>query len=181
MRPWRTSPGILALTNCEVLDAGGLKLKGITTDASSLYPVPVAEVFGPVAHQICEFHIIADLTKAVLKAVAKMRRTLKAQMPNLPRGRPATKAHKRIARRKKRLQKRIADLFDHRHLFSAVARGGAGRKASRITASRSGTRPDARSVHERQGPLRQRPMRRHVFEKGLLRGGRGFPLPHGNT
>ncbi len=101
----------------EALDARGLKLKGITTDASSLYPVPVAEVFGPVAHQICEFHIIAELTKAVLKAMAKVRRTLKAQMPKLPRGRPATKAQKRNARRKKRLQKRIADLFDHRHLF----------------------------------------------------------------
>jgi hypothetical protein len=101
----------------EALDARGLKLKGITTDASPLYPVPVAEVFGPIAHQICEFHIIAELTKAVLKAVAKVRRTLKAQMPNLPHGRPATKAQKRNARRKKRLRKRTAELFDHRHLF----------------------------------------------------------------
>jgi len=101
----------------EALDARGLELKGITTDASSLYPVPIAEVFAPVPHQICEFHIIAELTKAVLKAVAKVRRSLKAQMPKLPRGRPATKAQKHNARRKKRLQKRIADLFDHRRLF----------------------------------------------------------------
>ena len=99
------------------LAARGLELKGITTDASPLYPVPVAEVFGPIAHQICEFHVIAELTKAVLKAVAKVRKTLKAQMPRLPRGRPATKAQKRNARRKKRLQKKIAELFDHRHLF----------------------------------------------------------------
>ena len=101
----------------EALDARGLKLKGITTDASPLYPAPVVEVFGPIPHQICEFHIIAELTKAVLKAVAKVRKILKAQMPKLCRGRPGTKAQRRNARCKNRLQKKIAALFDHRHLF----------------------------------------------------------------
>ena len=43
---------------------------GITTDASPLYPAPIAEIFGPVPHQICEFHIVAEITKAVLKATA---------------------------------------------------------------------------------------------------------------
>jgi hypothetical protein len=101
----------------EALDGRGLKLEGITTDASPLYPVPVMEVFGPVLHQICEFHIIAELTKAVLKAVARLRRRLKARLPQLRRGRPRTKTQKRNARRKKRLRKKITDLFDHRHLF----------------------------------------------------------------
>ncbi len=99
------------------LDAQDLELRGITTDASSLYPVPIAEVFGPaVVHQICQFHTIAELTKAVLKALSKIRKELKAHMPQLPRGRPGTK-HRREARQKKRLQNRVADLFDHRHLF----------------------------------------------------------------
>ena len=49
------------------LDARGLTVLGITTDASPLYPGPIAKVFGNVPHQICEFHIIAALTKAVLK------------------------------------------------------------------------------------------------------------------
>jgi hypothetical protein len=101
----------------QCLDARGLQLRGITTDASALYPVPIAEVFGPgVVHQLCEFHTIAELTKAVLKALSRMRKELKAQMPKLPRGRPG-KNHRRQAKRKKRLETRVAELFDHRHLF----------------------------------------------------------------
>jgi hypothetical protein len=99
------------------LEARGLAVKGITTDGSSLYPGPILEVFGPIPHQVCEFHVIAEVTKAVLHAVAKVRKTLSAQMPPLRRGRPSTKAQQRTVRRRKRLQERIAELFDHRHLF----------------------------------------------------------------
>jgi hypothetical protein len=100
----------------EALDTRALTLAGITTDGSSLYPVPIAEVFGQVPHQICEFHTIAELTKAVLKAVAKVRKSLAATLPKLGRGRPS-KVTKRIARRKKHIEKRIADLFENRYLF----------------------------------------------------------------
>src|SRR6202035_3764258 len=55
-----------------------LKLQGVTTDASPLYPEPLHEVFGDVPHQICEFHIIKELTKAILRAVAKVRKKLAA-------------------------------------------------------------------------------------------------------
>lgn len=100
------------------LDARGLKLAGATTDGSPLYPEPIAEIFGDNSlHQVCEFHVIAELTKAVLKAVAHERRKLKACMPVLPRGRPRSRVHRRDARRKKRLQARVTDLFDHRYLF----------------------------------------------------------------
>ena len=98
------------------LDARGLTLSGITTDGSQLYPVPIAEVFGDISHQICEFHTIAELTKAILRAVAKVRKSLAAGLPQLKRGRPS-RATQRAARRRKRIHKRIADLFDHRHLF----------------------------------------------------------------
>jgi hypothetical protein len=101
----------------EELARRGLILKGVTTDGSPLYPTPLAKIFPGVSHQICEFHILADLTKAVLKAVARMRKHLKARMPKLPKGRPATREAKRDARIKKRLQQRITELFDHRHLF----------------------------------------------------------------
>lgn len=94
-----------------------LKLKGVTTDASPLYPEPLREVFGDIPHQVCEFHIIKELTQAILRAVAKVRKTLAAQKPVGKRGRPTTATAKRIARRRKRLQQRIADLFEHRHLF----------------------------------------------------------------
>lgn len=42
-----------------------LTLLGITTDGSSLYPTPLAEVFRGVRHQICQFHVIKDIVKAV--------------------------------------------------------------------------------------------------------------------
>src|SRR5437870_6176018 len=41
-----------------------LTLRGVTTDASPLYPEPLRAVFGAVPHQICEFHILKELTKA---------------------------------------------------------------------------------------------------------------------
>jgi len=100
----------------EALAGRGLKLHGITTDGSPLYPSPIAQVFGPVPHQVCQFHIIAELTKAILHAVAKVRRQLKATLPKIGRGRPS-RANRRLAARKKRIERKITDLFDHRHLF----------------------------------------------------------------
>lgn len=99
------------------INAYHLTVLGITTDASPLYPAPIAEIFGPVPHQICEFHIVAEITKAVLKAVAKVRKTLTAQIPKLPRGRPTSKAAKHKARAKHALRQKVTNLFDHRYLF----------------------------------------------------------------
>jgi hypothetical protein len=99
------------------LDSRGLELRGITTDASPLYPKPILEVFGDVPHQICEFHVIADLTLAVLRAVAKVRQAIRARIPAAPRGRPRAGKAARLAQAKKRLEAKIADLFEHRHLF----------------------------------------------------------------
>jgi hypothetical protein len=94
-----------------------LKLHGVTTDASPLYPEPLRAVFGTVPHQICEFHILKELTKVVLRALAKVRKQLAARRPTLKRGRPATPEAKRAARLRERLQQKIADLFEHRHLL----------------------------------------------------------------
>jgi hypothetical protein len=94
-----------------------LVLKGITTDGSSLYPEPIATVFGAVPHQLCTFHVLKEVTKAVLSAVAKLRKDLAAGAPVLPRGRPSTKAAKQAARRKKRIEGKVGELFEHRYLF----------------------------------------------------------------
>jgi hypothetical protein len=99
------------------LQQRNLTLRGVTTDASPLYPEPLRVVFGAVPHQICEFHVIKELTKAILRAVAKVRKTLAAHKPTLTRGRPSGKAAKKAARQRERLQRKIAALFDHRHLF----------------------------------------------------------------
>jgi hypothetical protein len=100
----------------KALQVRGLSLRGITTDGSPLYPAAIAEVFGAVPHQICEFHMLADLNKAVLHAVAQVRRDLKATLPKIGRGRPS-QANRRRAARQKRIGSKIADLFEHRHLF----------------------------------------------------------------
>ena len=47
------------------LSTRNLTLVGVTTDGSALYPVPLAEVFGDVPHQICTFHIVAEVNKAI--------------------------------------------------------------------------------------------------------------------
>jgi hypothetical protein len=101
----------------EALTARSLSLRGITTDGSALYPTPILQVFGSsVPHQICPFHILAELNKALLKAVAQVRRDLKTILPKIGRGRPS-QANRRLAARKKRIESKIADLFEHRHLF----------------------------------------------------------------
>jgi transposase-like protein len=98
------------------LDARGLNVWGITTDGSPLYPDVIAKLFPEAAHQVCQFHVLKEITQAVLHAVAKVRKELKAKQPALPRGRPS-KANQAQARKAMRIQRRIADLFDHRHLF----------------------------------------------------------------
>jgi hypothetical protein len=99
------------------LSARALTLVGVTTDGSALYPLPLREVFGEVPHQICMFHIVAEVGKAVLGAVASARKGLAAQQPKLRRGRPSTPAAKQAARTKKRLEAQRAALFTHRYLF----------------------------------------------------------------
>jgi hypothetical protein len=99
------------------LEERDLTLAGITTDGSDLYPKPIQEVFGEVPHQICQFHVVAELVKAVLGAVAKVRKQLSNSKPKLGRGRPSSKRAKKAARRRKRIDRKVGDLYRHRHLF----------------------------------------------------------------
>src|SRR5262249_38148892 len=94
------------------LSALALTLLGVTTDGSALSPEPLREVFGEVPHQICVFHIVAEVGKAVLGAVASARKGLTAQQPQLRRGRPSTPAAKQAARTKKRLAAQPTALID---------------------------------------------------------------------
>jgi Transposase len=101
------------------LDERNLTLQGITTDGSPLYPEPIRKVFDDVPHQLCTFHVIKDLTKGVLKAVAKERERFAQRKPKLKRGRPSSKekAARRLARKSKDIQQKIRDLFQGRFLF----------------------------------------------------------------
>lgn len=100
-----------------MLEARELTLKGITTDGSPLYPDPISKVFGKVKHQICRFHILQEITKAIIKAVSKVRKELKGRKIKRPRGRPSGKGAKEAALKNKRLQSKIAGLFEYRYLF----------------------------------------------------------------
>jgi phage tail protein X len=99
------------------LVARGLALGGVTTDGSARSPEPLRKVCGKVRHQICQFHVIKDIVKAVVGAVASARKGLAAQQPTLRQGRPSTPAAKAAARTKKRLAAQGAALCTHRSLF----------------------------------------------------------------
>jgi hypothetical protein len=115
------------------LDARNLKVVGITTDGSDLYPVPLEAVFPGVPHQVCEFHVLKEITQAVLHALAKVRKELKAAIPQRPRGRPP-KAQAKETRRAQRQEQQVSDLFKHRHLFVQKKRTVAeGKILQRIT------------------------------------------------
>ena len=96
-----------------------LVLQGITTDGSPLYPEPIRMVFGDVAHQMCTFHVLKELTQGILRAVATERRRLAHSKPKLPRGRPSSKEKtaRRLARKSKQMQEKISALFQGRFLL----------------------------------------------------------------
>jgi hypothetical protein len=98
------------------LEKRGQVVRGITTDGSPLYPKVLAGLWPEVPHQLCEFHVLKEITKAVLRAVAKLRKKMTADIPKQPRGRPS-KRLRGPARRAARQKRRVADLFEHRHLF----------------------------------------------------------------
>jgi hypothetical protein len=98
------------------LDRRGLKVKGVTTDGSSLYPEVLKELWPDARHQLCEFHALKEITKAVLHALAKLRKELTAEIPKLGRGRPS-KEQQPLARKARRQKQRVADLFENRYLF----------------------------------------------------------------
>lgn len=100
------------------LEARNLGVQGITTDGSSLYPAVLKELWPAAPHQICIFHVLKEITKAVLHALAKLRKELAKQIPKQPRGRPRRdKESQAKARTAKRLQEKMTALFEHRYLF----------------------------------------------------------------
>ena len=112
------------------LAARDLTLRGITIDGSALYPEPLAEIFSGVPHQLCQFHVIKELTKGVLKAVAQERARFSQSKPQLKRGRPAANDQeaRRRARKSKAIHQKISDLFQDRYLFVKRRLKGSERK-----------------------------------------------------
>jgi Transposase len=98
------------------LDKRRLGVFGITTDGSSLYPKVLKELWPTARHQICAFHVLKEITRAILHALAMLRKEMTAQIPKQARGRPRKEQEGQawlIAFRKRR----VAELFEHRYLF----------------------------------------------------------------
>lgn len=91
-------------------------VRGITTDGSSLYPKVLKELWPDVPHQVCRFHVLKEITQAVLRTLARLRKELTRQIPRRQRGRPGA-ADQSQTRRSRRLRRRVAELFEYRHLF----------------------------------------------------------------
>jgi len=100
----------------EQLDQRGLKVRGITTDGSPLYPKVLKKLWPDVPHQSCVLHLLMEITKAVLRVLAKLRKEMKAKIPTFKRGHPS-KEQQTQARRFQRRKQHVAELFAHRHLF----------------------------------------------------------------
>ena len=98
------------------LDRRGLSVRGITTDGSSLYPKVLKELWPKARHQICAFHVLKEILKAVLHALAKLRKEMTAQIPKQPCGRPS-KERQGQAWLMAYQQRCVAELFEHRYLF----------------------------------------------------------------
>jgi len=90
------------------LDQRNLKLLAVTTDGSPLYPEPLALIFPGVDHQVCQFHVLKEINKQILKAVTAVRRELKKKLPKLKRGRPSAQTDRKAARRKKNYKTKSA-------------------------------------------------------------------------
>jgi hypothetical protein len=100
------------------LPVRGLRLQGLTTDGSALYPEPIRPVFGSgVKHQGCAFPVLQEITQAVLKAGARTRKQRDAPKTPTGRGRPSSKKARAAARQNQRRQQKVKDLFDPRPLF----------------------------------------------------------------
>jgi transposase len=98
------------------LDRRGQSVLGITTDGSPLYPKVLKQLWPVARHQSCEFHVLREITKAILHALAVLRKEMTAQIPKQPRGRPSKERQGQawlIAYRKRC----VAELFEYRYLF----------------------------------------------------------------
>src|SRR5947209_7019783 len=96
------------------LKGWGLRPRVVVTDGSNLYPAVLAELWPYAHHQLCVFHLLADLNEEVLRAVRRLRR-------GLPRrgnaGRKRRRGKKAARRRGPTAKDKAAFVFRHRHLL----------------------------------------------------------------
>ena len=88
----------------------------VITDRSPLYPQTLAEVWPDAKHQLCVFHVMAEVNEHVLDAIREVRRSLKPKRIKKGRGRPS-KRHRARVRKLKKQREQADKLFRRRHLL----------------------------------------------------------------
>ena len=78
----------------EKLKALGIDPDTVITDESKLYPAPLKKIWKKAKHQLCRFHFTANVTKSVLKGVARYRKKLPKKRQRR-RGRPSKRGRPR--------------------------------------------------------------------------------------
>ena len=122
------------------LDGRGLGVRGNTTDGSSLCPKVLKELWPGVRHRPCRFHVVMEIDKAILHALAALRKEMAATIPEPGRG-PPSKEQAPLAREARRRKQRAADLFENRHLFVRRQLAEARRRElARLTRGQAGLR-----------------------------------------
>ncbi len=86
------------------------------TDRSPLYPSTIAALWPQAKHQLCVFHVIAEINDHVLDAVREVRRALKPKRIKKGRGRPS-KRHQARVKKLKQQREQAERLFRRRHLL----------------------------------------------------------------
>ena len=92
----------------------GFSPRTVVSDRSHLYPAALETVWPDAKHQLCVFHVIAEVNKLVLDAARTVRRELKPKRIKKGRGRPSRKQQAR-ARKLKAERAKAEKLFRHRH------------------------------------------------------------------
>ena len=88
---------------------------GVTTDGSELYPEPLKELWPDVPHQVCEFHVIKEITK---RAARLGRNPQKTPRPHSQAAaRPTPQAERAQSRKATQQQQQVSKLYEHRYLF----------------------------------------------------------------
>jgi hypothetical protein len=97
----------------------GLKVEGITTDGSNLYPTTIQEVFGSVPHQVCRFQVLSAVAKGAREAAVKLYKQEVAKLPKLKGGRPRKGQEQKRAQQVKEKKERLLELYRHRYTLVA--------------------------------------------------------------
>jgi hypothetical protein len=98
------------------LEKQGFSPHTVVSDRSPLYPAAIEKVWPDADHQLCVFHVIAEINKLVLNAARDIRRELKPRQIKKGRGRPSRRQQAKARRLKK--QRAQADaLFRNRHVL----------------------------------------------------------------